>query len=87
MNSDSDKILEARNALSAEFEDQVVNNSPYKAKHILSKEECFGLLEKNSYFKKKILELINLIKDLSKEIKDLRNRYLDFRRKYAGPAP
>jgi len=51
-----------------------VKDSPYKKKAI-KKEEHFHLLDLNSQIKRRILDLIKLLKSIQNDIRDIKRKY------------
>lgn len=63
-----------------EFIDKVLRNSPLKSSSsspgkITSKTDVFFLLKSNGWIKKKIIEMIKHLKDISKKMRESKKQY------------
>jgi len=67
----------------------VLRNSPYKASpgKIINKNDVFSLLKTNGWMKKKIIDMIKQLKEVSKRMRESKHRYQNLRNKLERQQP
>eukprot|EP00347_Sterkiella_histriomuscorum_P007817 403347449 len=87
----NEEIRRRRKETQYEFEDQILRNSPYKGtgspSKISNKQDVFTLLKANGWMKKKIIDMIKQLKEVSKRMRENKSRYQDVRNKLERQAP
>jgi len=73
----NDDIRRNREQAQEDFEEQILRNSPYKQSpgKITNKSDVFTLLKANGWMKKKIIDMIKQLKDVSKRMRESKSRY------------
>ena len=65
-----------------EYDEKVYKSPIYKLKRLLKKDESFDLHEKNAYFKRRVIELVKMLKEVHKSHRHLKPNYLQLRKNY-----
>ena len=70
------EIKQRRDEAHNDFSDQVLRKSPYKNQaRITNKHDVFSLLRANGWIKKRIVDMIRNLKDVSKRMREHKQRY------------
>jgi hypothetical protein len=81
----NDDIRRKREEAKIEFEEKILRNSPYKGSQspskITNKNDVFTLLKANGWMKKKIIDMIKQLKEVSKRMRESKSRYQNVRNK------
>lgn len=69
-------IQKMREAAQKEFEETVLSKAPYKGlSRITNKGDVFTLLRANGWMKRKIIDMIRAMKEVSKRMRDTKSQY------------
>lgn len=70
------EIQDRRNEAESEFQDQILRKSPFKGQgKITNKHDVFSLLRANGWMKKKIVDMIKTLKDVSRRMRESKHKY------------